>query len=134
MVSRRRGLALIEVLAAAALLAVLGAVCAMVLREARLAMPAVERGGSGVEALELERLAEALLEESDGLDVFTAGGPTSAVVAWPQHPDRPAVRLERLEPAQLGEGQRHAWIAFTCGEVTIWRRIELVVAPRGEDP
>ena len=115
----RRGLSLLEVMLAAALLALITATC----------LPAVVRAAAALDTgdaeptvsrAELARLADALIEAPAAFGLETL--PTSDVfeVAWPEAPGRPLVSARRHRAASTIDDGR-AWLVLTCGDATVCR-------------
>jgi len=122
---QRRAMTLIEVLAATVLLAILSSVCAALWRTVP-AMPAsVSNEAAPIDILALERAADQLLDEEDLRARITADSSADFVADWPDAPGRPSVRVRRIDPENAGDEPAHAWIAFSCGEVIVWRCIDL---------
>lgn len=118
-----RGLTLLEVLAAAVLLAVMAAACLPLLHQATRDHYAVD---PPFEVQELAELADDVMahrsEELQGI--------AHAELPWPDAPDRGPVAVERLG----AEGASHAWLVFTAGPWTACRWIEVCPdrTPEGE--
>lgn len=129
-----RGLTLLETVAAAALLAVLGAAGASLLVDAR---QRVDRPEPSVTIHDLSRLADALSEDPESLGV--SGSATEwdgTALQWPasfEMDGAPQVTLRLVEsegfpPKETAEDKeptRHAWLVLECGEVATGRWIEL---------
>ncbi len=123
--SQRRAMTLIEVLAATVLLAILSGVCAALLRTVP-AMPAnVSGDAAAIDILALERLADQLLDEEGLRERIAADSDADFTADWPDEAGRPPVRIRRVIPDASGDGPAHAWIAFSCGDVIVWRCIDL---------
>jgi len=121
----RRAMTLIEVLAATVLLAILSSVCAALLRTVP-AMPANVFGDTAaIDILALERLADQLLDDEAFSERITPDPSADFTADWPDTPGRPSVRIRRIVPEASADEPAHAWIAFSCGNVIVWRCIDL---------
>jgi prepilin-type N-terminal cleavage/methylation domain-containing protein len=117
--STRRGLTLVEMLAAALLLAMLAAACVPRLQ----AIPAAGAGARpGFDLLDLARLADLI-----AADLARPGSPQRPMplsptsVAWPDHPERPPARMRWIVAAN--GGTEHAWIVIECHGLAVARWI-----------
>lgn len=121
----RRALTLIEVLAATVLLAILGGVCASLLRSVRLSQMEEHQLKGELDMLELDRFADRFMAESGPaiLDEVPAG--SQRIIEWLYENRSHSVRLRRVEPTGSADEPTHAWLAFNCGPWTVWRRVEL---------
>jgi hypothetical protein len=132
-----RGLTLLETVAAAALLALLGVTGASLLVDAR---QRVNQPESPVAVHDLSRLAEALIE-----DPAAVGGSESVAeldgiaLPWPasfEMPDAPHVTLrlvksdgflsKEVAEEEQPRGRARAWLVFECGRVSTARWVELL--------
>lgn len=122
---QRRAMTLIEVLAATVLLAILSSVCASLLRS----VPALPANASGdtaaVDTLALERLADRLLDDEGLRERITADSSADFAADWPDDTGRPPVRIRRVIPDASAGKPAHAWIAFACGDLIVWRYVAL---------
>ena len=122
---QRRALTLIEVLAATVLLAILSSVCASLLRSAPVAVAHESGDMAAIDMLALERLADELITEDDFLARLTTDSSADIIIGWPDRPARPPMRIRRVELGASGDEPTHAWVAFSCGELIVWRFIDL---------
>lgn len=123
--SPRRAMTLIEVLAATVLLAILGSVCASLLRSVPAMTTEASQGDHAIDTMALERLADELIAEEDFRKRITADRTADFALAWPDEPQRPSVHIRRVALELSGDETNHGWIAFSCGQVIVWRCIEL---------
>lgn len=120
----RRGLTLLEVVAAAALLAVIAAACVPMLREAR---RWADRAAEPDRFDDLVAVADAIVADPEvfGLvetDLTTDGFETT--ISPPElDPDRVRIRLLQSDD----EAATHAWVALDCDGDTVIRYVELPV-------
>ena len=127
----RRALTLIEVLAATVLLTLIAATCVPLLRSAVRAVrpPVPPTDQAPFDRTDLETLADLVM-----VDPAAAGLalPLSddTEIAWPDEPDRPAVRVTYLAPAAEAD---HAWLVFDCGPWRVQRWVEIQEKPEGQD-
>ncbi len=115
----RRGLTLIETLAAAALLAAMAAACVPLLREAmRIGAPPPSSGSAPFDRLDLAELATEIAGRPSafGIDPATE---RSWTVQWPLRPDLPSVEVMRLESRSDPVGAK--WLVMRCGGATVLR-------------
>ena len=84
----RRGLTLVEVLAATILLAVIAATCTPLIRQAT---HLVRDTGHSFELFELSRLADELIADPTAFGVESLHEEFELQVPWPDHLDRPAI-------------------------------------------
>lgn len=122
---QRRAMTLIEVLAATVLLALLGSACASLLRSAPVMPASASEETSAIDTLALERLADQLLDESGLQERIIMDASADFAAAWPDVAGRPPVRIRRIVPEASADEPAHAWIAFSCGNVIVWRCIDL---------
>jgi len=122
---RRRAMTLIEVLATTVLLAILSSVCASLLRSVPVTMAHQSGDMAAIDLLALERLADELITEDDFLARLTTDSSADMIVGWPGEPARPPVRIRRVELGASGDEPTRAWVAFSCGELIVWRFIDL---------
>ena len=118
----RRGLTLLEVLAAAVLLAVVAGTCVPLLRNA---LPALRAPDHQFELFELARVADSIIAEpaAFGIEAWPEIG--DQWITWPDVPDRPVITVRLI---RVGEPQvNHGWLAFSSGDWTIHRWIALDV-------
>ncbi len=120
-----RGLTLIEVPAATALLAMMAAACVPLLRQS---MRAAREPEHPIELLELAEIASGFLSDPSSLELGQERG--SAEIPWPDHPERPPIAFERLMSESVDAD--HAWMTFTCAGLTVSRWVP--VEEPGEEP
>ncbi len=122
---QRRAMTLIEVLAATVLLAILSSVWASLLRSVP-ALPAnASEDTAAIDILALERLADQLLDDEAFSERIIADSDADFAADWPNTQGRPSVRIRRIVPEASADEPAHAWIAFSCGNVIVWRCIDL---------
>jgi prepilin-type N-terminal cleavage/methylation domain-containing protein len=123
----RRGLTLVETLAAAALLAVMAAAVAPLLRDAASAVEEPDE----VDMLGLGQFADevAAVPERHGIDVRT-GGPWS--VLWKRTFDERLVEVTRL--LAKTEPERSAWLVFRCGTGATLRWVAVEASAGEHEP
>ena len=122
---RARGLSLIEVVLATAMLGLLAAAVVPLLRTAG------ERGTTqdrGFELLELSRFADAVLNAPGdfGLSTEQEAWSECTELSWPDAPDRESVTLTVRDAPD----SERRWLVFSCGE---WSTARLVYLPAPED-
>ncbi|GEM_PF-3947895 len=123
--SSRRAMTLIEVLAATVLLAILGSVCASVLRSVPVIPTDPASGTVSVDMLSLERAVDELLGDPDLREHVIADASVETSMPWPDEPAQPAIQVRRVEHESAAEESEHAWVAFSCEQCIVWRCIEL---------
>jgi hypothetical protein len=106
----RRGLTLLETLLAAILLAVAAVMLVPVMQD--IARPADNRVEPSVTLAELARFADATIAALP-VDEF------EDVLAWPNDPQWPPVRVSRLS----SENTHDVWIVFSCDGWSAMRRV-----------
>jgi prepilin-type N-terminal cleavage/methylation domain-containing protein len=118
----RRGLTLLEVLLASALLTLIAAVCVPVLTEARQLM---ERHQPSIDAVELGVLADTWLDAStppsERLDALTAPGQRLRLA------DRNVLVIAHSS-TQRSESEDGLWVSFTADGVTTVRWVAIPAA------
>jgi len=121
----RRGLTLLEVLAATVLLAILAGACVPMLRSA---LPALRPPQRQFELLELARVADSVVAEPSvfGVDAVSEAGEQR--MGWPGHTDRPVITIRLL--AADDSDPEHGWLVFSSGGWTVHRWMELDVGNR----
>jgi len=131
----RRGLTLIEVVAAAALLTLVVAACLPLITGARRDLQAARAVARDDPAGELSHAVDELLRQKPGLARELLDQPEGFEIRWTvrEHEHRLAVRLAaRIE----GDERRsaHAWAVFRLdgAEFPRWLRLPDAPAPRGE--
>ena len=127
--SERRGLTLLEVLFAAAMLAMLAATCAPLLRSAQLASE--EPDEDHVHA-ELQQLVEEFLEEPTRFGIDDPLGLESFTLEWPSPAARQQINVQRID--SISHEPIAQWLVFTCGESFVLRRFELEKETVGGSP
>lgn len=129
MMMHRRGLTLLEVLAAAVLLTVLATTCMPLLRKA---MRDLREPEESVAIFDLAQFADDFVADPSAFDAESITPVAEAIqVPWLEHPDRPAVRVLRLNA--IGSDTDHAWLRFACGNRTVVRWIAVEV-DRPQEP
>ncbi len=123
--SSHRAMTLIEVLAATVLLAILGSVCASVLRSVSVIPTDPASGTVSVDMLSLERAVNELLDDPDLRERVIADASAEISLPWPDEPARPAIQARRVEHESAAEESEHAWVAFSCEQCIVWRCIAL---------
>ena len=119
----RRGLTLIEVLAATALLAMMAAACVPLLRQS---MRAAREPEIPIEPYELAEIADGFLADISEL----GQEPGYGEMPWPDNPERPPIAFEQLTSEDVGAN--HFWVTFTCAGLTVSRWVP--VEEPGEEP
>ncbi len=113
----RRGLTLVEVLAATVLMAIVVAACVPILRQAS---QALGRPRPPLAIQPLASLADQFVAKPSAFGLESAISEQSFEIQWPEAVlDRPSVlvqRLERDDPANS-----HAWLVFSCGDASVVR-------------
>jgi prepilin-type N-terminal cleavage/methylation domain-containing protein len=122
----RRGLTLLEVLAATVLLAILAGACVPVLQRALSALRPSQRQ---FELLELARVADSVVAEPSAFGVDAVSEASEQRMGWPDHTDRPVITVRLL--AADDPDAEHGWLAFSSGGWTVHRWMELDVG-KGE--
>lgn len=128
----RRAITLIEVLAATVLLAILGGVCASLLRSIAQPPQGSPTNAPPIDMLDLERIADELVGDGGFRDRITAESATELSVQWPGEPDRSTIRVRRVKAESVEMPPIHVWVAFWCDGILVWRCIEL--SPEGSSP
>ncbi len=123
--SPRRAMTLIEVLAATLLLAILGSASVSLLRSIRTISTNASEPDDAINTLTLERMTDKLIEDGAFREQITTDSNADFTTNWPDEPAVPPVRIRRVEVEKSGEAPAHAWLAFTCGKITVWRCIQL---------
>lgn len=121
----RRALILIEVLAAAVLLAILGGVCASLLRSVRWSQAQAARPEGEVDVLDLDRFAGEFMAKSGPEFLVDLPCGSERIIEWGDADWSRSVRLRHVEPTGSADEPTHAWFGFTCGPWTVWRWVEL---------
>ena len=117
----RRGLTLVEVLAATVLLAVMAAVCTPLLRQS---MRALDQAPVPFAPHELAAVADTVAADPGRYGAEGVEEITDQEIPWPDEPERPPITLRLIVPE--GPETDHAWLALTCGGVTVHRWINIV--------
>lgn len=133
--SRARGLTILETVAAAALLALLGATGASLLIDAR---QRLERPEGMITTHDLARLADLLVEQPEEAGFAgTIEEMNGATLTWPDDfelPEAPPVALRFVETSgftavqaedNASEKPRRAWVALECDGLAVARWIVL---------
>lgn len=123
--SSRRAMTLIEVLAATVLLAILSGVCASLLRSVPVMTTESGANTTLIDILALEGAADKLLDDVGLRDRLTADTSAEFSMPWPEEPARPSIQIRRIEYESTAEKPEHAWVAFSCEQIIVWRCIEL---------
>jgi prepilin-type N-terminal cleavage/methylation domain-containing protein len=116
---QRRGLTLIEVLAATVLISLIAVTCLPVMQQAAVTL---RETAGGVTARELALLADTWLEEATP-DFSDRNQSCRSSLPWPDDPMRLPVEAELITTADPDAD--HAWLTFTYGDLTIVRWIPL---------
>lgn len=118
-----RAMTLIEVLAAAVILAMLAGAVVPLLADARRTL---EHDGVSLEILDLEEFADAFVGSPESFGIDNALTELSRLdVPWPDHPDRPSVLV------RLIDGGDHFWIVFECSRLAVSRWLD---KPQEDEP
>jgi prepilin-type N-terminal cleavage/methylation domain-containing protein len=121
----RRGLTLLEVLAATVLLAILAGACVPVLQRA---LPALRPPQRQFELLDLARVADSVVAEPSAFGVDAVFEANELRMGWPDHTDRPAITVRLL--AADDSDDEHGWLVFSSGGWTVHRWMELDIDRR----
>lgn len=116
----RRGLTLVEVLAATVLLAAMAAACMPLMQRA---MRDLEGTPPQFDLHELSEVADALVATPGVFGVEDLTGVEQAQVAWPEDAGRPIIAITRLPAGE--EKPDHAWLSVTCGGWQVYRWIPI---------
>lgn len=116
--SARRGLTLVEVLAATVLLTVLAGACVPLMERA---MRALDDPAAPIDRFELAVLADQFMDEPAAFGMERPPQDETIFLTWPEQLDRPPVTVRRLRASDTDVD--HAWIEFACGEAAVWRWI-----------
>ncbi len=118
---RRRGLTLLEVLAATVLLTLLASACLPLLRQA---MSDLRPTDEPFALVELTQLAELFLADPSAFGVESLPSQLDEFhLPWPEQPDRSPVTVRRWRAD--APPPDHAWVSFTSGEQRIFRWIAI---------
>ncbi len=123
--SSRRAMTLIEVLAATVLLAILGSVCALMLRSVPVVTTKTAAGATSIDMPALERAADELLSDSSLRKRLIADASAELRLPWPDDRAWQSMQIRRVECESTDGKSEHAWVAFYCDKLIVWRRIEL---------
>ncbi len=121
--TERRGLTLLEVLAATVLLAVLAGACVPILRHAARAM---NTPSASSDLRELAALADAFVEGPGEFGIAPDSMPLEFELDWPESPDRVPVRV-RILTADAPDAE-DLWLAFATDE---WFVLRWMTGPGG---
>lgn len=127
----RRGLTLIEVLAATAILAMIAAACIPTLRAA---LATMNEDDPALDLHDLSNLADQIVgaPEDFGLD---SSDIVHTEVAWPEHPERPPVVVTALNaPSDDDAPPDHRWLIFTSDGCTVARWMAVEAEPEESQP
>ncbi|MCC6910308.1 MAG: hypothetical protein IT430_20430 [Phycisphaerales bacterium] len=116
---------LIEVLAATVVLAILSSVCASLLRSVPAMTTLSATDAASIDMMALDDAADDLLADASLRERLVADASGELLMPWPGLPARASIRIRRVEHESTAEKPSHAWLAFSCEEFLIWRRIEL---------
>jgi len=128
----RRGLTLLEVLIATALLAVLSVACVPAIARAMVVLHEGERVPKGsLQMAELQVVADAVLEDPKrsggfGLGATPLHGLATAEIAWPSDMssgEHAAITVRAIRSREPNAD--HIWLLFECEGVTVSRWVEL---------
>lgn len=118
---RRRGLTLLEVLAATVLLTMLAGACVPLLRQA---MNDLRQPDEPLALVELTQLAKLFLADPTAFGIEPPLLERDELhLPWPDQSDRTPVIVHRLS-TDAGPHD-HAWVSFTSGEQRIFRWIAI---------
>ncbi|MCC6910352.1 MAG: type II secretion system protein [Phycisphaerales bacterium] len=120
-----RAMTLIEILAATVLLAILGSMCASVLRSVPVIPTKSAAGATPIDMLALEGAADELLADPSLGERLVADASAELLTPWPDDPARPSIQVRRVVHESAAEKPEHAWVAFSCEEFLVWRCIDL---------
>ncbi|MCC6909704.1 MAG: type II secretion system protein [Phycisphaerales bacterium] len=123
--SSRRAMTLIEVLAATVLLAILGSVCASLLRSVPVLPTKFDANATTIDMLALGSAADELLDDRELRERLVADPGAAFTMPWPDDPARPPIQIRRVEHEPAAEKPEHAWVAFSCEHFIVWRWLEL---------
>jgi prepilin-type N-terminal cleavage/methylation domain-containing protein len=115
----RRGLTLIEVLAATVLIAMIAAVCVPVMRSASAALEPQDRE---IEVAELSLLIDQWLAE-EAPPAFSREDVFEGQILWPDHPTRPPVDVRLL--LSRDSALHHGWLLLQCESFDLLRWVPL---------
>ncbi len=114
--SARRGLTLLEVLAATVLLAMLAGACVPILRRAARAL---NPPPTSIELRELAVLADAFMAEPSESGFAAESMPGEFELTWPDSPDRDPVSVEIMTTE--APNAEHLWLIFAADEWFVLR-------------
>jgi len=117
---RRRGLTLLEVLAATVLLTVLAGTCVPLVRAA---LPALRPPDRPFALLDLARVADSVVAEPAQFELGAFAEISERQITWPDQPHRPPITVRLITPGEPDVD--HRWLAFSCGDWTVHRWIPL---------
>lgn len=117
-----RGLTLVEVLVATALLAMLSAMCASLLRDVQGRFEDATNSPVMIDPLELDRFADSVLEEGEFESIFQNPDPVSLSLIWSEC----VVQVNSVETTSAVEAGNHRWLAFECRGLIVWRSVPIV--------
>ena len=141
-----RGLTLLEVLIATAILAVLAAAVAPLIARAGMLLLASPESVSKVDIFDLAALADAFLAEpnSFGIEETPLHKIGQLEIEWPvndgdDHRRPPAAERSRSSVTVQAmpsndPASDHLWLAFTCGDLTIYRWVSIPEDARKKRP
>lgn len=118
-----RGMALVEVLAATMLLAMLGTTCASLLHAARGALPRPDPDLNWLDLEALERFADEAMDDPANSALHASPDSLDLSLPWPHAPGRLPVRIREVQVTAAEIERGGDWIAFSCGDLTVWRRV-----------
>lgn len=122
--NNRRGLTLIEVLAATVLLSMIAASCVPLLR---LAMNDLRHQDEPFDLIELSLFVDEVLAEPTefNLDPETFTESSDCQIDWPDSSDGNSVTMSRL--INDDSTANHAWLKFSCNNQSVFRWIPIDV-------
>ena len=125
----RRGLTLIEVLAAVALLSLIAATCTPLMQRS---LGLLGRTAHTIDVGDLGRLADLILAEPERFELPPLEELIEATVTWIDGEDMRLVTVRRIPTS--AEGVDHGWIAVTCADRTVlrWIAVEVEIGQEAE--
>ncbi len=121
--TERRGMTLLEVLAATVLLAVLAGTCIPTLRHAARAL---STPSASFDLYELAALADAFVEGPSEFGMAPDALPSEFELHWPELPDHDPVRVRIVTPD--APDTEHLWLTFATDE---WFVLRWMKRPEG---
>ncbi len=136
----RRGLTLLEVLAAAVLLTTLAGACVPLLSDAAGRLAAMNESGNeaSFDSIDLAQFADSVLSTPDAYRIDSLTELYRLDLAWPEAPARSPVTITQLRDLSSGSADgdddsseiTHAWLSFACEDHLVIRWLSLET---GED-